>query len=127
MYFQLSFLIAFLIACVVSFRALFAQRQKKANAKQHEYRERMHREAQGSHPHRDSLIRRAKRFHDGLVETLRSTERDDYVVASTWAAPPARTSQQTREDFPRGTLDSDSAPQQQFTRPSTKGSASLEA
>lgn len=94
---------AFIIACIVSFRALFTQKSNKIEAKAREDRELRLREAQSSQnaPNKGrAFIKKASRFHDSLLDTLRSTERDDVDVGD--AILPIPPSHKLDLDFSQG-------------------------
>lgn len=66
---------AFIIACIVSFRALFAQRdtrEEASAARRHE--QALQAEKNGSPLKPSSFAMRARRLHSSLLETMRSLE-----------------------------------------------------
>jgi hypothetical protein len=73
--FEGSFSAAFIIASLVSFRAFFTQRVKKANEHDVRRREQVNRDQKTpSSPKSFGFRRRARRFHDSLLETFKTTE-----------------------------------------------------
>jgi hypothetical protein len=73
-------LLAFLIACIISFRALFAQRENQSyenqrQAQQIAWQQRQTDSSSGAKRMKNlSLIRRARMYHDSLLQSFKSLE-----------------------------------------------------
>ncbi|KAH8772006.1 hypothetical protein F5883DRAFT_615953 [Diaporthe sp. PMI_573] len=70
-WFYCEFSVAFIIACIVSFRTLFVQRTNKASD---EHREKQRREAAYQSAMRRGWRVKARQFHDSLLDTCKSLE-----------------------------------------------------
>ncbi|KAF1849696.1 uncharacterized protein K460DRAFT_390372 [Cucurbitaria berberidis CBS 394.84] len=76
-WFFIEFAVSFIIASLISFRALFAQRERKAEASQHRRREeafRNQKEASDESSQRNGFRRRARQLHDSLLESFKDSE-----------------------------------------------------
>ncbi|KAF2119898.1 hypothetical protein BDV96DRAFT_566279 [Lophiotrema nucula] len=76
-WFFIEFAVSFIIASLVSFRALFAQREKNADASEHRRREEAYqrqRERSDESSQRFGFRWRARRFHDSLLESFKDSE-----------------------------------------------------
>jgi hypothetical protein len=73
-------LLAFLIACIISFRALFAQREQQSyenqrQAQQLAWQQRQTDSSSGAKRMKNlSLVRRARMYHDSLLQSFKSLE-----------------------------------------------------
>ena len=66
---------AFIISCIVSYRALFTQRRRKAEDEEIRKRVRYAEENRTSlSPGAFWMVGRMRRFHDSVMETMRSSE-----------------------------------------------------
>jgi hypothetical protein len=70
---------AFLIACIISFRALFAQHERRTYdqqilAKQAAWEEAQKESSEASKSMKSSLFRRMRTYHDSLLTTFRALE-----------------------------------------------------
>ncbi|KAF2142290.1 uncharacterized protein K452DRAFT_358129 [Aplosporella prunicola CBS 121167] len=74
-WFYIEYSVSFIIACLVSFRALFARREKRAYENEARQREQAHQEQKTSSSRKSSGLRgRARRFHDSILDSIRTTE-----------------------------------------------------